>query len=196
MIVGVCVSVFIYVRLLAVLAIFWRELIDCAGLGSVGCLLSIVVLGAAIDDVLPGHADKVDNLVVVVVRLQLLGRNKPQVDLLDLLPHRLRLLWRLLLLLLLHLPLWLWLVLEVRWFGHGRRRRRYYRLVVETRDAIAAAAAGADDDGHDGHRRRTGWDQHNRYGRHRQWLGGNDDRDWDDRCRYDRDGKRRRWDRH
>lgn len=54
------------------------ELIDCcAGLGSVGCLLSIVVLGAAIDDVLPGHADKVDNFVVVVVRLQLLGRNKP-----------------------------------------------------------------------------------------------------------------------
>lgn len=166
------------------------ELIDCcAGLGSVGCLLSIVVLGAAIDDVLPGHADKVDNLVVIVVRLQLLGRNKPQVDLLDLLPNRLRLL---LLLLLLHLPLGLWLVLEVRWFRHGHRRRRYYRLVVETSDAIA----GADDDRYDGHRWRTGWDQHDRYGWHRQRLGGNDDRDGDDRRGYDRDWERRRWNRH
>lgn len=106
------------------------------------CLFSVVVLGAAIvatDYVLPGHADKVDNLVVVVVRLQLLGRNKPQINLLDLLPD-----WLLTLLwlrrhVLLRLPLRLWLVLEVGWFrryAHRHRRHHHRGLVVETSDAI------------------------------------------------------------
>lgn len=49
-----------------------------------GFLLSLVVLGAAADDVLPCHSYKIYNLIVVVIGQQRLGRNEPQVDLLNL----------------------------------------------------------------------------------------------------------------
>lgn len=47
-------------------------------------LLSLVVLGTATDDVLPCHSNEIYNLIVVVIGQQRLGRNEPQVDLLDL----------------------------------------------------------------------------------------------------------------
>lgn len=174
-------------------------------------LLSLVVLGAAVrsaDYVLPSHSDEVHNLVVIVACLQLVGRNKSQVDLLNFLPNR-RLHTGLHLLLLRlnrrRLPLRLRFLLKrhrraavdataaAATTGHG--------LVVETSMDIATAAvvaATADDTssgGHGGrvriatatgggHWRRSSWQDdglHDRYGR-RRW---NDNR-W----------QRRRWNTH
>lgn len=54
-------------------------------------LLSLVVLGAAVrsaDYVLPSHSDEVHNLIVIVACLELVRRNKPQIDLLNFFPNR------------------------------------------------------------------------------------------------------------
>lgn len=61
-----------------------RSFFFCLFQESPAFLLSLVILGATADDVLPCHSNKIYNLIVVVIGQQRFGRNEPQVDLLNL----------------------------------------------------------------------------------------------------------------
>lgn len=174
-------------------------------------LLSLVVLGAAVrsaNNVLPSHSDEVHNFVVVVVGLQLVRRNKPQVDLLHFLQNgRLRTVLHLLRLLLNRclLPLGLRFLLQryrratvdaaaaAATTGHG--------LVVETSVDIATAAVGAAAADYassgrggrvciatatgSGHRRRSSRQDNCLHG----WYRRRDDNRWQRRRRNTHDGR-------